>query len=249
MRVKNNISLSNSNVFFDFDNTITHFDVIDDIVERFAQSESWRKFEEDWKLGRIGSRQCLKGQFKEVRIKKNEFIRYLSAVKVDPYFAKILGLLREKGVFSAIVSDSFSFIISYILQNNGIPQTVIYSNELYFEGDRLRLKFPYFNKNCPKCANCKKNHVISHSRDSKASIYIGDGLSDVCPARTCDLVFAKGALAKHLKAQGTDYIEFDNLEVIYNYLKGRDVLRYPTLHEQSTQYKNSPIVNYLKELA
>jgi 2,3-diketo-5-methylthio-1-phosphopentane phosphatase len=219
MALKKNVSLSDCRVFFDFDNTITPFDVIDDIVGRFSRDERWRRFEQDWKLGKIGSKECLKGQLKGVRVNKDDFIRYLSTIKVDAYFPKILQLLKAKETPVAIISDSFSFIIKYILENNGIEGIKIYSNDLEFSEDRFIIKFPHLNKKCPKCANCKKSHLLNHDMAQKMSIYIGDGLSDICPAKEADMIFAKDSLRKHLKKIKAQYIPFDNLAVVYERLK------------------------------
>jgi len=214
-----NLSLSNCVVFFDFDNTITQFDVIDDIVERFSVNEKWRKIEKDWKQGKIGSRECLEGQFNEVRIGKSDFIRYLSGIQIDKYFPKILEFLKRRRVFAAIVSDSSSFIIGNILKNNGIKGVKVYSNRLRFKKDRLILNFPHFNKRCPKCANCKKSHLRKSAIRDKIFIYIGDGLSDICAAKCADIVFAKASLLKYFRQHNRKCIEFDTLETVYNYLK------------------------------
>ena len=122
--------LTDCAVFFDFDNTITYFDVLDDIVETFAVDKKWVAFENAWKRGKIGSKACLSGQLKSVRIDKKGLTRYLSKIKVDPYFKKIIAMLQKKGVAPVIVSDSFSFFLKYILKNNGIGGIKIYSKSL-----------------------------------------------------------------------------------------------------------------------
>ena len=53
---------NNHVVFLDFDNTITSYDVFDNMLERFAKSQGWVALEKNWKEGRIGSRECLAGQ-------------------------------------------------------------------------------------------------------------------------------------------------------------------------------------------
>ena len=42
-------------------------------------------------------------------------------------------------------------------------------------------------------------------------LYVGDGRSDLCPARRADLVFAKGALATALATEGVPFRPFDTL--------------------------------------
>ena len=48
-------------LFLDFDGTISERDAVDAILEEFADSR-WLAVEEEWKAGRIGSRECLRAQ-------------------------------------------------------------------------------------------------------------------------------------------------------------------------------------------
>lgn len=213
------ISVKDCKVFFDFDNTITAFDVLDDIIKKFSINKSWISFENAWKTGKIGSRECLYGQLKSIRASKKEFTDYLSGVTLDPAFSKLLNFLRENKVSVAILSDSFSFAIKYILQKHGISGIRVYANGLRINKDRWSASFPYFNKSCQKCANCKKNHVFSANPSEKVSIYIGDGLSDICAAQYADLVFAKANLLQYLRAKSKPCVEFKSLETVHNVLK------------------------------
>ena len=211
--------LSDCAVFFDFDNTITHFDVLDDIVETFSVNKEWMKFESAWKRGRIGSKDCLSGQFKSVRIDKKGLSKHLSKIRVDPYFKKILTLLKSRSVRPVIVSDSFSFFLEYILKNNGIRGIKIYSNKIGFSKDRLIPVFPYQHDTCKTCGNCKKRHLSKSGAKGKVIIYVGDGLYDLCPAMHSDIVFAKGNLKKYLTREGKSFFPFETLKDVYNYIR------------------------------
>lgn len=210
---RSNISFSPNGkqaiVFFDFDNTITDSDILDDIIERFSVDQNWIRFEEDWSSGRIGSKECLEGQLKSIRVTKQVLSNYLSTIKLDPSFGKLLTLLKKNETEFVIVSDSFSFIIKEILRHNGIRGIQIYANEIKFRGDRLIPSFPYLSKDCTRCAHCKKKHILEHK--DKKTIYVGDGLSDICPAQESDVVFAKGNLLDHLQKIRKPCIEFKNL--------------------------------------
>jgi 2,3-diketo-5-methylthio-1-phosphopentane phosphatase len=215
-----NSDLSRCQVFFDFDNTIVTFDVLDDLIQRFAKNRRWQTLEEAWQKGTISSGQCLKGQLGTLRIKKKELLRYLSRIKIDRYFPKLLSLFKRHGIKPLIVSDSFSFLIENILRNNGIKGIKVYSNKLKFQKNRLIPVFPHMDKACLLCAHCKKNTLLNNVNNGKLTIYIGDGLSDICPARYADLVFAKDKLLKHYKAWGQHCIEFGDLGDVYRYFMG-----------------------------
>jgi 2-hydroxy-3-keto-5-methylthiopentenyl-1-phosphate phosphatase len=72
-------------VFFDFDNTITTIDVIDDMLERFSGDEGWKELEKRWQREEIGSRECLKGQVEGIRVRKEILDKYLTTIAIDPY--------------------------------------------------------------------------------------------------------------------------------------------------------------------
>jgi 2-hydroxy-3-keto-5-methylthiopentenyl-1-phosphate phosphatase len=216
-------NLSDCAVFFDFDNTITHFDVLDSIVENFSVDKKWAAFESAWKKGKIGSKDCLSGQLKSVRADKKRLDGYLSKIKVDPYFKKIIELLKKNKVRPVILSDSFSYFIKTILRNNGIKGITIYSNKIRFSNDKLVPSFPHQHESCKICGNCKSNHLPMGVSDEKVIVYVGDGLSDLCPSKNSDVVFAKGNLKKYLLKEGKPFISFSSLKNVYNFMRRMDI--------------------------
>ncbi len=117
------------------------------------------------------------------------------------------------------MSDSFRFFLEYILKNNGIGGIKIYSNKIRFSQDRLIPSFPYTHSTCMICGNCKKKHLSKNGALDKVVIYIGDGLSDLCPAKEADIVFAKGSLKKYLTKERKDFFSFDSLKSVYNFMR------------------------------
>lgn len=215
-------SLKNCVVYFDFDNTITPFDILDDIISRFSIDKNWVAFEKSWKNSEIGSGQCLKGQLKSVRINKKDLLRYLAKIKIDHHFHELFDMLKREGIEPVILSDSFTSFIKPVLDNNGVKNVKIYANALRFSGRRLIPSFPYKNKSCLRCAHCKKKNLLKKEIRDKLIIYIGDGLSDVCPAECSDMVFAKstGSLLEHFRKTKKLCLAFDNLKDICDYFRG-----------------------------
>lgn len=216
-RIKN---INDCQFFFDFDNTITLFDVLDDLIKRFSINKDWVALEKSWKEGKIGSGECLRGQLRGVRISREGLLKYLSGVKIDPYFLKLLKLFKQCGIKPVILSDDFSLIIKRVLKNNGITGLKVYSNRLHFNQDKLITRFPYSNKSCNTCGHCKKNNLINNYLKDKIIVYIGDGFSDVCPAKSADIVFAKGSLLRHFRKEKKPCLAIRELKDVYDYLIG-----------------------------
>ena len=209
-------------VFFDFDNTITMGDVLDDMLVRYSINLKWQELEKKWKDGEIGSRKCLEGQIKNIRITKRELDNYLAGVKIDPYFKVLLQYLRSKKIKTLILSDNFDYILKKILKNNKISGQTVYANRVNFDNDRLQPCFPYTNSKCGDCAHCKKTTVLANSGRDSLSIYIGDGQSDICAARDANVVFAKDSLREHFQKENLPHVPISGLKDVYKYLKERE---------------------------
>lgn len=102
-------------VFLDFDGTISKRDVIDRILEEFADSR-WLDAEEKWLNGEIGSRECLEKQFSFVRAAPAELDEFLDTLELDEGFAPLLDVCREANLDVHIVSDGFDYYIRRLLE-------------------------------------------------------------------------------------------------------------------------------------
>ena len=210
-------------VFFDFDNTITSSDILDNIIARFSINEEWKKYEDAWVDGKIGSRECLEKQMGGVRATREILSEYLSTIMIDPFFGKLLTLLRSKGIQYMIVSDSFSFLIKEILRYNGIKRIKVCANRMKFRKDRITLSFPHINPDCLRCAHCKLRHILEHA--GKTTVYVGDGLSDICPAQDADLVFAKAKLSEFFRKNKKPFMEFKDLQDVFHFFEDLEPLK------------------------
>lgn len=206
-------------VFIDFDNTITPFDVFDDMLERFASDDAWVVLEKKWKDGEIGSRECLSGQISSIRIPKRALDRYLAGVRIDPYFKPLMRLFRSHRIKSYILSDNFDYILRGVLRSHGIGDADIYCNSLTVTGDRLLPRFPFVNKRCPDCAHCKTKNLKAKTGKGETVVYVGDGRSDACPSERADLVFAKEYLKDYCRKKDLNYRPFTGLRDVYEYFR------------------------------
>ena len=199
-------------VWIDFDGTITTQDVLDELINRYAMDDSWRKAEELWQRGEIGSRQCLERQFAVVKIASGDLDTFLDRIKPDPGAGALFSLLQRAGVPHAVLSDGVDLFINRILGRHGLKAPVIRSNTIERAGERMSLRCPWSDRDCQTAAaHCKCASITTLSDRNRQSIYIGDGRSDLCPSRKMDFVFAKGRLAESLGSDGIGFIRFKTL--------------------------------------
>ncbi len=207
-------------VFFDFDNTIVTCDVFDSLLPRFSVNNAWQALEKRWEAGEIGSEECLKGQMEGMRISRGALDKYLAGIKLDASFKNLLGLLNSKKIKVIVLSDNFDYILNRILKVNAVGKLKIYSNKLKFAQDRINLSFPFRDKQCRLCAHCKTKNLLASAGKNSIIIYIGDGRSDICPAKYADIVFAKESLLRHYyKDKKINCIPYNNLKDVYDYFK------------------------------
>lgn len=197
-------------VWIDFDGTLTRQDVVDSLVRGFSSSDDWRKLEDAWQAGEIGSRACLSGQFSLVRIGEEDLDAFLASISLDPGTPRLLDLLHQWDVPATILSDGIDWFIDYILRAHDLQPPPVRSNTLVRTGKSWRLVCPHASPACP-AAHCKCSSMERLETRGRRRIYIGDGRSDLCAARKADLRFAKGTLAANLKDEGLEYVPFATL--------------------------------------
>ncbi|MDD5128837.1 MAG: MtnX-like HAD-IB family phosphatase [Candidatus Omnitrophica bacterium] len=206
-------------VFFDFDNTIATCDVFDNMLLLFSRDDRWVELEKRWKSGRIGSKTCMEGQLRGMDLDKKSLDSYLPKIKLDPYFKELYKFLQSKKVKTVVLSDNFDYILNQILKINRIKKLKVLANKLSFSRGKAVTDYPFKNKDCQVCAHCKTKNLLDSSPKDSTIIYVGDGASDICPAKRAHLVFAKDSLLKYFKDNKLEHTVFHNLKEVFNQLK------------------------------
>ncbi len=208
----------------DFDGTITKHDVIDEFLSAFADNK-WKIIEEDWRQGKISSKNCLEQQLLCVdRISIKDINNFLFKIELDPYFKEFADKVDRKGWKIYIVSDGFDFFIEQILFLNNILNVEIFANTVRYRDNKLKIFFPHFSDKCNVASGICKCHIYNRLKEANKRekfVYLGDGLSDFCVAETLpedDFLFAKGELSLHLYNTAKDFIPFNTFREINYYL-------------------------------
>jgi 2-hydroxy-3-keto-5-methylthiopentenyl-1-phosphate phosphatase len=205
-------------VFLDFDGTVSSADVVDAILEQYASPE-WLRVEEEWRDGRLGSRECLRQQMALVRAAPAAIDAIIDAIGIDPGFGALLESCAAGGVPIHIISDGFDYCIRRLLSR--VPATLrsalhsveVRASHLEPVADkRWWTAFPFPEEPCIHgCATCKPAVMQALTPVGGTTVFVGDGLSDRYAAAAADLVFAKDKLASYCVQQGIVHVSFTSL--------------------------------------
>lgn len=212
-------------LFIDFDGTVTRRDVIDVVLETYAD-ERWLEIEKQWRAGRIGSRDCLRAQMALVHATREQFDAVIDSIEVDEGFRLLLEICARHKIAAHIISDGFDYCIRRILERPQLQlaellrNVRICANHLEADNHRWwRIDFPFFQKPCEHgCGTCKPAVMRLLNRAGAPTIFVGDGLSDKYAVECADLVFAKNSLAAYCRQQAIEYMPFDELDEVAAHL-------------------------------
>lgn len=217
--------------YFDFDGTITENDVVDLVLERFAD-KSWKKIEKEWQEGKIGSRECLSRQMALVKASPEDLAKLCGEVKVDEHFLSLLKTAKKLEIPVTIVSDGFEFIIRRVLERHlsGHPEFLgkipVYSNRIEWTPKGPKAIFISDDRCRHACANCKPEVIKNTAWADDTILFVGDGLSDRFAAQISSLTFAKGKLLQYCVDNELAYEPYENLGDVEAWLvKNYDTLK------------------------
>ncbi|MCX6133978.1 MAG: MtnX-like HAD-IB family phosphatase [Ignavibacteriales bacterium] len=203
-------------VFSDFDGTIALEDVGSQLFRRFAGSKA-----DEIVLhlldGTISARECLTQECGAVEdAPLGELEQFVNQFSLDPAFEVFVEFCRHRNIPVVVLSDGLDFYVDRLLRKHGLGDLPYFSNhlDLVDHGGVTKLvpSFPHTDAECLTCGNCKRNHLLTLSGDDDIIVYIGDGISDRCPVRFADIVFAKGRLIRYCQEQNISYHEFNTFD-------------------------------------
>ena len=207
-------------IFCDFDGTISTEDIGYDLFDQYGEQSPWHDQLVEGSLGIRDYWREVAGTLKEP-LTDDLLNAYLRTIPIDPDFVHLLDLVQSENVPFTVLSDGLSIYVNRYLSLHGFDDLDVVCNEAWNdEAGNLTIRFPYSADGC-KCpsAVCKRNVVLTRSAPEERIIYIGDGLSDFCPAETADIIFAKGNLAAYCNRNGLPHHSWKHLHEVVRELK------------------------------
>ncbi|MEP6887076.1 MAG: MtnX-like HAD-IB family phosphatase [Nitrospirales bacterium] len=207
-------------IFCDFDGTITSVDGTDAVLEAFARP-AWREWEDRWVRGEISSQECLARQVALIQVDRDRLVSFAAGLPVDTGIVTLARRCAEYDIPLTIVSDGIDLLIEEVLRRHGLLHLPVFSNHLRWDETGMpSLNFPFAAQECEsRAGTCKCAIALSPGRRSTArTVYIGDGRSDHCVSAKVHTVFAKGALQGWCARQNIAYEPFQTLTQVAEHL-------------------------------
>ncbi|MCK9409181.1 MAG: MtnX-like HAD-IB family phosphatase [Bacteriovoracaceae bacterium] len=203
-------------VFSDFDGTIAVNDIGDAMFQKFGDHDICSKSFHDYRNGTIDARDCWRRGFSTMpTVTKEAFTDFAMQQPADQYFRVFVEFCERHQIPVTVLSDGYDAYIDPVLKRELLERLTRFTNKIQFHRDgTVEPQFPYTDAECSRCANCKRNHVLTRSGDDQVIVYIGDGISDRCPVQYADVVFAKDSLVTYCETQNITFHRFENFSDI-----------------------------------
>jgi 2-hydroxy-3-keto-5-methylthiopentenyl-1-phosphate phosphatase len=202
----------------DFDGTVTLEDASFIMLDAFASGD-WRKKYEEYKAGKISVGRFNREAFAMVSATKKALLSTIKGkIPIRPGFKELVVYCHRKGIRFVIVSNGLDFYIKHLMKEAGLPDIEFYASRTVFHGEELSVRY-IGPDGVPLDDGFKEAYVEKFLRDNYRVVYIGDGSSDVLPARKCHYVFATGTLLERCRVQKINCVPFSRFEEITSMLQ------------------------------
>lgn len=197
----------------DFDGTVTEEDVSYMLLDTFA-SGNWRERLKEYEGGRISVGRFNTEAFSMVKADRATLVKMArNDVKIRSGFSGFVDYCREKGLRLVIVSNGLDFYIKEILQSIGAGDIEIFAARTTFRPGALEVQYVGPDGRCLD-DDFKGAYVASFLKEGYRIIYIGNGASDLKPAKLCHYVFATGTLLAQCQQTKVNCLPFDDFTEI-----------------------------------
>ena len=193
----------------DFDGTVTEEDTSFFLLDAFAQGD-WRRLLREYKEHRISVGEFNTKAFAMVKADKPTLLEALKGeVKVRAGFHELVNYCRKKGLRLVIVSNGLDFYIKAVLKELGLENIEVHAAQAVFHPEGMEVH--YVGPDGKRLDDgVKEAYIESFLKLGYRVIYIGNGDSDVAPAKYAHHIFATGELLAYCRENNLNYKPFEN---------------------------------------
>jgi 2-hydroxy-3-keto-5-methylthiopentenyl-1-phosphate phosphatase len=192
----------------DFDGTVTEEDTSFFLLDAFAQGD-WRQLLREYKEHRMSVGEFNTRAFAMVKADKHKLLEALRGnVKVRAGLHELVSYCLEKGFRLVIVSNGLEFYIRAVLKDLGLRNIEVYAAQASFHPEGMKVQ--YVGPDGKRLEDgFKEAYTQSFLKLGYKVIYIGNGDSDVAPAKYAHYVFATGDLLAYCRENNLKYKPFE----------------------------------------
>jgi 2-hydroxy-3-keto-5-methylthiopentenyl-1-phosphate phosphatase len=202
----------------DFDDTITYKDVSLILLDKFAGPE-WREMWDSYQAGRMTLGAFNERAFGMVKAGRQEMLHFIKGrFAIRPGFSQFVRHCRENGLRFVIVSNGLDFYIREILEGLGLGDVEFHAAETVFDPAGLKVRYVSHDGSVVD-RDFKLGYTKKFISEGYQITYIGDGTSDIGPARLCDRVFATQSLLRHCQTNNIACSPFEDFNDILTALR------------------------------
>jgi len=212
----------------DFDGTITDEDTSFILLDDFAQGD-WRQLLRQYKEHRISVGEFNTRAFAMVKADKPTLLKAIRGeasgsraqarkVKMRAGFRELVDCCSKRGFRLVIVSNGLDFYIKAVLEELGLENIEVYAARTWFHPEGLEVQYigPDGNQ---LGSGLKEAYVKLFLEQGYRVIYIGNGDSDISPARYAHHIFARGELLTYCKENNLECRSFTDLTDVVSALE------------------------------
>lgn len=202
----------------DFDGTIIRNNLSVLLRENFARGD-WQQIEAAYMQRSLTVEESNRQQFRliqESREKLQEFV--CQHIELRPGFTEFVSYCQQVSIPFVIVSSGVDFYVKAVLARIGMAHLECYCGWSVFNEDGISVQYFGPDANLLDCGFKRSYLTWLRQRDSSI-MYLGDGYSDIEPARQAEYVLATGMLPDLLRAESVVATCFDDFYDVISEVK------------------------------
>jgi 2,3-diketo-5-methylthio-1-phosphopentane phosphatase len=215
-------------ILCDFDDTAADRNVATLLLDAFPKGPfadtnlRWRDLHKQYLNAEITLAEYQENAFAGLPASREREANYAKAnASLRPGFRELAGYCAANGVELAIVSHGLDFYVQALLEKADLGHIPVFAVET---GDsplgETTFMYRFSQDDCPWApGNCKCYILEEYRERGHKVLYAGDGLSDTCPAKKADFVFARDGLLSFCQANDLPHRELTDFNVILEYLE------------------------------
>ena len=206
-------------ILSDFDDTAAQQNVAHLVLDRFSETD-WRPLLEQFHQGTIKPRDYFEMPFRPITASKHDMQAYVrQAARLRPGFTELADFCMSSGIELAVVTYGLDFYVEALLESANLQRLPTYAVGARFSDQGMDFEYRYTRESCTEWGNCKCSVVDSYRERGYKVYYAGDGMSDYCPARRADFVFATSRLLDMCLKESLPNRELRDFFDVLDYLK------------------------------